>query len=440
MFVADTAIEHADRLTRDLTAIAGSDRSLTLLVGPGRPVLHFAHGGASVKASLCVTDDLRVDVSRSPKTVATALDEAARAFRADPNAWRSVAGRRLREEAARRWALDGPSDARAPLEAVVLAITHPALVRAIDAGFDATVDVPAWVARPLRTAALADVARSLFAPGHRTRPVVSSLGRVLSEPVEGDVAWWALAIAMAASAALEPDDVAALLDLRVPMPSHPEVDDLVALRALFALFGRLDARRLALEAASGPAALTELRAVARRTADIARIPLSERPCRLDDLVRLSRSFSRLPVTQEPARPPLPPTQPTPRDAQPDWQLARRAPEGGRPSARRFDQLRAALDGCAVGDLTLETPRSPRELQSWAATLDNCLAGFASAVRERRSLVVGVRRDGRLEAAFEIDPARNRLRQFHAHRNRRPPSETTSAVVDLLRSLGVTVDA
>ncbi len=91
-----------------------------------------------------------------------------------------------------------------------------------------------------------------------------------------------------------------------------------------------------------------------------------------------------------------------------------------------------LHGLLVGTLELVLPRTPTELAAWGRLLGNCLAGFDAAVAAGRSVVVGVRDDGALVAAVEIDPQRGTIVQFLGPSNRPPAASLTAPVVAELR--------
>lgn len=372
------------------------------------------------------------------------MEDAARARRCDPQAWSRALARRLGAWAP---AVVQPAVVQgAPAEdlaTIVLAVTHPALRPATGNGMLPTFDVPAWASSALRHADLRDVSRALFP--ERTRTVDLATGGLLTQPVDGQLSWWSLAVATAFAGAITPDDVARLLEHRLVSERLPEVEDVAAVRSLSQHFDRDDAFRIAVGAlAAGADGVGALLTVAWRSADIARLPASERPRRLAELVAYCRSFDRPAAT--PPAPSRSRTAPPPAPARralqrPGWRAARAAPDAALvPTSRRVvhDELRRALDGLIIDDIVLETPRSPEELRTWAEILDNCLASFEGAVSRRQSLVVGVRSDGRLVAALEIDPAALRLRQFHGPHNRPPAPGIARAVLPVLAAHGITV--
>jgi hypothetical protein len=427
----------AARLTADLF-VDDVPRGLAVLVDD-REILRFTADARHVTAHLTLPNRSRVPVSRSPTTVVTTVTDAALARRADPAAWTTVLARHLSST----WSVRGPAThpvGQGALAGIVLSATHPALAPAVGAGLEPTVDVPSWASAALRQNELAGVSRQLF--GSTTRAVDAALGALLTHPLDGQLPWWTLAVTAAAAGSAEADDLASALTARVFVDRMPAVEDVRHVRQLFALFERDDVVRLLRDGLRDPAGLAQLMEVARRAADVGRVPHSDRPRGLDELVLFIRSFTRTPVPAAVAqaadeqRPAHPTPQPPAPARAPEWRAARQAPERGPVRADRFDELRVALDGYAAGDVVLEAPRSEQELRTWAALLQNCLASFEPAVRARRSLVLAVRRDGRLEAALEIDPAANRLRQFHGPRNRAPAPATRSAVLRVLRAHGV----
>jgi hypothetical protein len=430
MFVAETMERIAHRLSGD-----SPDPGTLGLIAAGREFVRFRLDGEAVRASLCMPNGKHVDVSRSPRTVCSAIDDAARTVRADPAAWRTRLVARLSQAANEGWRVPQPIAADgASLEVLVLALTHPALVQAVDAGLQADDDVPAWASPALRHQTLPRVTSAFFA--ETTRPVRNALGRLLARPAGGRLEWWTLAVSVAAAPHVEADDVAALLRTTIsPLPVRtPSVEHVSALRALFANYERDAVLRIARAGLRDVASLRDLVRLAARSSEIARLPVTERPTRLDDLVQMARSGAR-PAPPRVARAAVEPAEPP----RPDWAVARTAPSARnvrRTTAARFDELRAALDGRAVGDLTIEAPRSPEEFRTWAAVLDNCLASYGDAFHRRRSLVLAVRREGRIVAALEIDPHANQLRQFLGPRNRAVAPGVVRAVVEVLHRAGV----
>jgi hypothetical protein len=124
---------------------------------------------------------------------------------------------------------------------------------------------------------------------------------------------------------------------------------------------------------------------------------------------------------------------------PAWTTPRRAPPttvARAPDAPfvHGDELRRRFDGVFVagGELELVLPRTPQELAAWGRMLDNCLADFAAAVAEGRSVIVGVRRRRALVAALELQPDLASVVQFLGPRNRVPAATLTTPVLGALR--------
>lgn len=94
-----------------------------------------------------------------------------------------------------------------------------------------------------------------------------------------------------------------------------------------------------------------------------------------------------------------------------------------------------VDGATLpGDLQLELPRTPAELRAWGRVLESCVGDFGPAALAGRSLLVGVRRHGRLVACGELTPA-GTIRQLLGVRNRRVPEPVAAAVVSHLVRAG-----
>jgi len=90
---------------------------------------------------------------------------------------------------------------------------------------------------------------------------------------------------------------------------------------------------------------------------------------------------------------------------------------------------------ASGPLRLVVPRTAAELTVWGARLDNCVGGFAAAVNERRSIILGVEAADRLAYCLEVRPDGG-VRQFLAARNRPVPRGDAAAVLAALAAAGV----
>lgn len=92
-------------------------------------------------------------------------------------------------------------------------------------------------------------------------------------------------------------------------------------------------------------------------------------------------------------------------------------------------------GSGRDPLRLVVPRTGAELAAWGERLHNCLGGFAAAVNEGRSIVVGVESCDRLVYGIEVRPD-GVIRQFLATHNRPVPRPDARAVVGALAAAGV----
>ena len=90
---------------------------------------------------------------------------------------------------------------------------------------------------------------------------------------------------------------------------------------------------------------------------------------------------------------------------------------------------------AGGPLRLVVPRTGAELTAWGERLGNCVGGFAAAVNEGRSIVLGVEAGDRLAYCLEVRPDGG-VRQFLAARNRPVPRADAAAVLAALSAVGV----
>lgn len=90
---------------------------------------------------------------------------------------------------------------------------------------------------------------------------------------------------------------------------------------------------------------------------------------------------------------------------------------------------------AGGPLRLAVPRTGAELTAWGERLGNCVGGFAAAVNEGRSIVLGVEAGDRLAYCLEVRPDGG-VRQFLAARNRPVPPADAAAVLAAVSATGL----
>ena len=90
---------------------------------------------------------------------------------------------------------------------------------------------------------------------------------------------------------------------------------------------------------------------------------------------------------------------------------------------------------AGGPLRLVVPRTGAELTAWGERLGNCVGGFAAAVNEGRSIVLGVEAGDRLAYCLEVRPDGG-VRQFLGARNRPVPRADAAAVLAAVTATGL----
>jgi hypothetical protein len=90
----------------------------------------------------------------------------------------------------------------------------------------------------------------------------------------------------------------------------------------------------------------------------------------------------------------------------------------------------------IGSVQLVLPADPAELRAWSARLDNCLDTYPGSVRAGTAWIIGVRYEGHLFAAIEIDPLRRRVVQFLGRSNRPVPVWMSDEVRAALGDVGV----
>jgi len=449
----------------------GTVARLRVAGAPGAPPteVRFAADSGRVAVALALLGGRRaVDVSIQPGVVAAlvrapdgpAVAERLAAFAVGHGAW-------------------APADpVEVGLLAVVAGAAFPLLGAATAAGAAPLAEVPRWAAPACTMTTARGAAECAF--GRRaTRPVVAALAGSLVGPATGTGGppdLFPLALGLLAPA-LVPDRLARVLGGREGAgPVHPprswpdgEVIDLG--RRHTPAWGDHRTERVLLDAlasADGPVALCEalrLQAlVGHRVAT--RLPNRLVPLR-DELRALLPPDPNPHGLVAPRR-----RRPRPAVAAGAWSMPgnppARAPVPAPPAVtpaptvdeRRRAMLRApatraaappehvplqhppavlVLAGVEVlgapGPLRLVVPRTGAELAAWGARLDNCVGGFAAAVNEGRSIVLGVEAVDRLAYCLEVRPDGG-VRQFLAARNRPVPPADAAAVLAAVAAAGV----
>lgn len=442
--------------------------------------LRFAAAEGRVAVALVLLGGRRaVDVSIQPGLVATLVG---------PADAREV-GDRLAAFARGQGAWAPSEPTAADLVAVVAGAAFPLLGAALEAGATALAEVPRWAAPVLSAPTARAGAARAFGP-RATRPVVAALAAGLVRGVDRGGATGGpptptapdllpLALGLMAPA-LAPDRLARVLRAGAdtgpgpPPASWPDGEVVDLGRRHTPGWGEHRTERVLLDAAAlgdGPSVLAEALCLQALVGHRAPTRLPNRLVPLRDelrsllpadpnphgLVAPRRRRSRPVAAEGPARrppaptstisrlgppgPPVPPPQPT-ADARRGAMLRAPATRGAAPPEHVPLQHPAAvlvLAGVevlgATGPLRLVVPRTGAELGAWGARLDNCVGGFAAAVNEGRSVILGVEAADRLAYCIEVRPDGG-VRQFLATRNRPVPRGDAAAVLAALAAAGV----
>jgi hypothetical protein len=418
--------------------------------GAIEPVLRLRRGamnGRRVHVDLVLLGgDRAVEVSFHPAATVDLVQGHARRRGSDGNGWTAPLLRAIVEDAG-RWGSWTPTGDGPSALAVLGGVTHPLLGAAYDTGTAPAGEIPRWASPALAEATVPAGAVRLFGAHASSRSVARALAVLLARPV---IAWWQLALASAMSVVGRPDDVAAVLRAEADSSEPvrlPTAEDRAAMRAGLALLERARAKRLVLDALAtdGERGARRLAAALRTLVDAKDDVRWPPPVRLAELETTCLRATAIDPAPSPPTMPLspparvdPPARPT-AERPPSWATPRRAPAGvrttgaGRAGEAAFAHPPAAraLDRRVVGernDLELVLPRTPKELQAWGRILGNCLADFAPAVAEHRSVIVGVKERGALVAAVELLPSLQEIRQFLGAGNRVPPSHVVDPVL------------
>jgi len=281
-----------------------------------------------------------------------------------------------------------------------------------------------------------------------------------------------LAMAIALPTAASSDLIANVLEgAAAPHAAQhwPTVDELEIIRRGFKLVGPQLSARLALEAMGrldGPALLAALMVHVPRL-----LASHDRPCpqRLDRLAEEVADFVNEPAdlarrALQVPRPalPRPPARAIERAPRPVRQIEPAAApriaaynDGGHidlpvqplyaPGTRQavvpgdefeYPDTVLRLHGATSGEHSLWLPRSRNELREWGAELSNCMADYCDHVASNRSVILGLRRRGRLVAGVELTRDLSKVRQFVRDGNQRPWRAERDALRAMFGRLGV----
>lgn len=445
---------------------------------PARPLatLHFAVGDGRVKVALVLLGGRReIDVSIQPSVVLAAIGAGAPP---SATAQRQVCDWLVRfADAHGTWRPPPELPTEPGLLAMVGGGAYPLLGAALERGAGPLPEVPRWAAPVVACPDARSAARHAFGT-RATRPVVGALAASLV-PADGGrlVALYPLALALMAPA-LGPDRLARVI--RAPGPHRPpevwpDGEAVAAARDCTPHLGEHRAERLLLDAAAvddGPAllsaALCAYGLVRHRTGQ--RLPnrLAEFRAHCASLLPPDPNPDGLVVPPRRRRAAAPRPVPAPTSAslhRPQVVIAEPPPPPPRTPAQRrgamyvapatagrrveVNQLLAlpvnvaALAGREVagaqGRLRFLVPRTAAELAEWGRRLHNCVGGFATAVHEGRSWLLGIESGDCLAYCIEVNP-RGTIRQFLGEHNRQVPRGDALAVVEALAAAGLVARA
>jgi hypothetical protein len=397
--------------------------------------LRFEARDGRVRTCVVMLDGrVNIDLSGQPAAVTSLVASAAMASFADPNAWTAVLARALLDAAGRSTSVDADAEA-ALLTRVVGAVRFPMLAAAYDAGFATECLVARWARAALDATSASDFAATAFGT-KTTRTVARAVGAWLTDaPAQGArLGWASLGLAMAGRDVCEPDDLAALIQHREALDETTDfsVDDVALLRWFAGFAGVTCFKRVALDALRHGQVRQLLRTAVNvhHVRAVVRRPL---PPRLEEIERVALAVAVIRPRPEP-EPPQPPRATTP--AVPTRPRgAPRTERRTRPDEFAYTPALRAVDGSEFRDLGLCLPATRGQLGTWGRLLRNCLADFAPAVADGLSTIIGVRREGMLVGALELDRD-GRIVQFLGARNRPLPEDVTRPVVQELVERGV----
>lgn len=90
-----------------------------------------------------------------------------------------------------------------------------------------------------------------------------------------------------------------------------------------------------------------------------------------------------------------------------------------------------LEGTPAGPFTLTVPRTRTQLREWGAEMRHCIGGYGGEMQQRRCLLLGLLKDGKLVYNLEITNG-GILRQFYGKANSLPTQADRDVVVAVLR--------
>jgi len=323
------------------------------------------------------------------------------------------------------------------LDATVGGAAFPILGAAYERQSAPLADVPMWAAPILRQATARAAARTAFG-SKATRPVTAVFAACFVHPLPGGplvpaqatVNLTALALGLAGSEVLEPDQLARVLENTRPA-SVPSGEQIAACRHALARLGPRRAEQLLSDAGRLDGGTTTLAQMANMYAEVGH--LLPRPA--GSLTALhAQCRALMPVDPNPVRGIAYAAQQGYEALDPPP-----APRLRTNSVLHFPPDIQAVHHLDLGALRIVLPRTTMELVAWGHLLGNCLASYAPAAVAGRSLLIGVEAEGRLVYCLELTPGR-RARQFLAARNRQVPRRHAEQVLARLAALRVIPDA
>jgi len=434
-------------ITPSLSATPSSDRVDIAIVD--RPVARIDHRDGVVHVWISMLrGDRCIDVSTQPGTLPTMLRREARVRREDPNRWcAGVAAAVL--DAASGWGFDEiPGSDHTHLEAVLSSLSFPLALLARRGGAGPMPHVPRWAAPTLQAQSSTSAARVALGPA-ATRGVARALPRGMmpgdGAPVDAAPDLRPLGLAISLADHLPPERLSTVLagGGRWLPPQHwPSDDDVKQLRRLWPATDEVTATALAIDSLNvehGSARLRRSLSVVEPFAVVAELTL---PRRIVDLER--QAAHAVPLARPPAAPPRPQRARRARDVEEARDPAPAAlpvvplvaPAGGPGGTGGFAYPPTVeiAHGYRIGEHRLVLPRNPAELTRWGRRLSNCLADYTGAVRNGRSVVVGLEERGTLVAALELRDGA--VRQFVGVANGRPTRARRDVVNRMLRDLAL----
>ncbi len=412
-----------------LEVVARHDHPWQVIVDPhghGLVAIRVDEAGRRCRLGLVFFEGARiVEVSRDPHAWFGALRTAAHKADEHPDRWAAAAATCVDRFAVDQGWWDRRREGRP--EHIALAAAWP-LLRRSDFAVEDPTSLPRWAARLCEGPDIARASARSLANGSSRR-----VTRLIGQKLAGRQEWWPLALVLAMPR-LDTGQVGDILDA---LEHEHRCDD--------SQFARL-ARTLG--TARPDHAIRLLQSVARDGS----------PQRLldglDGLSRAHQLIPRLPTSisalEEAVAGVLVP-QPPPTRPQPARRRARiaAAPAAARPTTTapthrtpptapdQFDHPASwvQLDGATVGDIELVLPTSSGELQRWGRELRNCLGAYNAPVESGRRLVLGIKIQGRLAGAVEVDPARRSIVQVEAADNRPLPRTTRQTITAMLLARG-----